>query len=271
MSDFIEVLAAQASGGPAAVLPRLPARFDPSALVPTEFREQVVEVVTESAQPEPQDAAPPSASAARTAPTLAPLEPPSPRAQRPEPIPTRTQPVPAERGEPSVPPVVIERTETVESAPVVVPATPAPAVVPATVPPVASDNAPPASARPAVFAPAPIVTRSVSADVAPSKTEEATQNQAVVSQLPAVVPISVARTVPRAEGHRPPDDRADSPRADAVLATHTEPTAPTISVTIGRVEVRAVLPAPAPPVPPPAPRAPRMTLDDYLKRTGGQS
>ncbi|HEX8336383.1 MAG TPA: hypothetical protein VF621_06610 [Pyrinomonadaceae bacterium] len=45
---------------------------------------------------------------------------------------------------------------------------------------------------------------------------------------------------------------------------------PTIEVTIGRIEVRAVTP---PAAPPPAPRErhepPKMSLDDYLRAQGG--
>jgi hypothetical protein len=45
----------------------------------------------------------------------------------------------------------------------------------------------------------------------------------------------------------------------------TETTAPTIRVTIGRLEVRAMLPAPAPTKPMPAPKTqPQLTLEDYL-------
>jgi len=44
---------------------------------------------------------------------------------------------------------------------------------------------------------------------------------------------------------------------------------PTIQVTIGRVEVRAVQPPPAP-LPPPISRPPELTLDDYLKSREGE-
>jgi hypothetical protein len=47
---------------------------------------------------------------------------------------------------------------------------------------------------------------------------------------------------------------------------------PTIKITIGRVDVRAVMPAAATPHPAPAQRRPALSLDDYLKRReGGQS
>jgi hypothetical protein len=42
--------------------------------------------------------------------------------------------------------------------------------------------------------------------------------------------------------------------------------APVIRVTIGRVEVRAIMP-PAPPLPPPTSPAPRVSLDEYLRQT----
>jgi hypothetical protein len=48
------------------------------------------------------------------------------------------------------------------------------------------------------------------------------------------------------------------------------PTAPRIQVTIGRVDVRAILP-PAPPQPVPKPAVKKVSLEDYLKRNGGRS
>jgi hypothetical protein len=47
---------------------------------------------------------------------------------------------------------------------------------------------------------------------------------------------------------------------------HHPPVEPTIQVTIGRVEVRATLPA-SPRVA--RPTAPKLSLDDYLKSRGG--
>jgi hypothetical protein len=58
----------------------------------------------------------------------------------------------------------------------------------------------------------------------------------------------------------------DSSRAAVAAASANEP--PAIHVTIGRVEVRAIT-APAPPRSPAPPAAPKISLDDYLKRRNG--
>jgi hypothetical protein len=68
----------------------------------------------------------------------------------------------------------------------------------------------------------------------------------------------------------PPGFVVDSDRERAArLGRRIPPSPPTIQVTIGRVEVRAVQPPPSVP-PQPTSRAPELTLDDYLKsRSGG--
>ena len=53
---------------------------------------------------------------------------------------------------------------------------------------------------------------------------------------------------------------------DEAPAPEAAPAAPVIQVTIGRVEVRAVMAPPSPPRP--APR-PRLSLDDYLRQSRG--
>ena len=60
----------------------------------------------------------------------------------------------------------------------------------------------------------------------------------------------------------------DQPRT----AQEPAPTAPTIRVSIGRIEVRAIMP-PAPPAQrtPPARPRPQLSLEDYLQRHGGRS
>jgi hypothetical protein len=64
-----------------------------------------------------------------------------------------------------------------------------------------------------------------------------------------------------------PEPTRPMPAAEHVDTTTLPPSAPTIHVTIGRIEVRAIVP-PAPPAPrPPAPRsAPTTSLHDYLKQ-----
>ncbi len=54
-------------------------------------------------------------------------------------------------------------------------------------------------------------------------------------------------------------------------AAPAPPPAPTVRVSIGRIEVRAIQPAP-PPGAPPAPRrsGPRLSLEDYLRGRGAR-
>jgi len=75
---------------------------------------------------------------------------------------------------------------------------------------------------------------------------------------------SAPMTIPFAATSRP---AATPTGADAARTP-----APTIKITIGRVDVRAVMPAASAPPPAPAQRRPALSLDDYLKRReGGQS
>ncbi len=66
------------------------------------------------------------------------------------------------------------------------------------------------------------------------------------------------------------------PSAEARAYRHAgdepgEPPGPIIHVSIGRVEVRAVMQAPLPPSPPTSPLPPRLSLDEYLRsQNGGQ-
>lgn len=67
-----------------------------------------------------------------------------------------------------------------------------------------------------------------------------------------------------------PRVRADSPSRTTTANTRPDiQTAPTIKVTIGRIEVRAILP-PAPRAQETALPAPKMSLDDYLKSVSGE-
>jgi len=62
----------------------------------------------------------------------------------------------------------------------------------------------------------------------------------------------------------PAQTDSQSGRGTAVLQLAARAQAPVIQVSIGRVEVRASLPAPPPSAPTPAATGPRMTLDEYL-------
>jgi hypothetical protein len=69
-----------------------------------------------------------------------------------------------------------------------------------------------------------------------------------------------------------PLPRHEIPRLRPPAAVGQQPAAPvpTIHVTIGRVEVRAVPAQPVPSARQPKPTGPRLSLDEYLKlRTGG--
>jgi len=79
-----------------------------------------------------------------------------------------------------------------------------------------------------------------------------------------IAPIAVP-----ARGTRQPDSAAPTMPATTELAAEREQ-APTIKITIGRVDVRAVMPAPPAPRPAPARRDPQLSLDDYLKRRSGE-
>lgn len=83
----------------------------------------------------------------------------------------------------------------------------------------------------------------------------------------AVVP----RIAPRIVDHLPDQRQEQAPRETRAFAP--EPPAPTIRVAIGRIEVRAITPPPAPPARRELPvrSGPALSLDDYLKqRNGGQ-
>ena len=86
---------------------------------------------------------------------------------------------------------------------------------------------------------------------------------------PAVtaVPEGRAERAPAIDGDfRRAADRPATPRAETrKRATSPPAREPTIQVTIGRIEVRAVTP-PAQPAKPKKPTAPRLSLDDYLRR-----
>lgn len=92
---------------------------------------------------------------------------------------------------------------------------------------------------------------------------------------PRATPPPAAPLVPALRRAQEDAAPAVAPRRESTSATQPEvPEAPSIRVTIGRIDVRAVLP-PAPPVPPaPRPRpqsAAKMSLDDYLRaRRGGR-
>lgn len=93
----------------------------------------------------------------------------------------------------------------------------------------------------------------------------------------SIVPAPPSRTLLVAPGITPrPDERQErgdpwSDGPEAIPAAQRE-TAPTIKITIGRVDVRAVMPERPAPRPAPAARNPALSLEEYLKqRSGGKS
>ena len=88
----------------------------------------------------------------------------------------------------------------------------------------------------------------------------------VRSARPAAAPL-VAPGVLR---HQLNDELERGPRETRVAAP--EAPAPTIRVAIGRIEVRAITPPPAPPTQRTAPArpGPALSLDDYLKQRNGE-
>ena len=90
------------------------------------------------------------------------------------------------------------------------------------------------------------------------------------SKAPAKKPASQPTAVTAQPAQRPPKQAAPAfpltplPREGPPFAA-----APSVHVTIGRVEVRAVLPPAPEPRPVPAPSSTRLSLDEYLKRNAG--
>lgn len=144
--------------------------------------------------------------------------------------PRRTIPPPAVPPAPSTTAVVVPLRRDAPAAPPDVDQAPRPPDQPARAPVAVTAASPPAASPPA------------------ARPEEAHPGQQPIE--PAAVPSPIVG------GFRP-----TAPPATPTPA----PRPPSVQVTIGRVEVRAVFAPPPPPVPPPAP-APIMSLDDYLSQ-----
>jgi hypothetical protein len=78
-----------------------------------------------------------------------------------------------------------------------------------------------------------------------------------------------ARPAPEWRAPPPPTAASSLARAPATLPHEAEVPHPSVRVTIGRVEVRAVAP-PVPPLEVPVAPAPRLSLDEYLRQYGGR-
>ena len=82
---------------------------------------------------------------------------------------------------------------------------------------------------------------------------------------PAIVTIQSAQRA-REERAAPSFSPRLAPRAEGPRVS-----APSVQVTIGRVEIRAVMPPPPEQPPAPASSSPKLSLDEYLKRNAGAS
>lgn len=128
-----------------------------------------------------------------------------------------------------------------------------------TVPPDARgrDRHTPASAA---VKPPPAATGPIHAEAAPARLQSEMPERRVEGPHPALLPL-----VPRGHGV-PPKPPAPLVAMDSPPAAAAEP--PVVKVTIGRVEVRAILPPPAPERRVPAPPA-ALSLEEYLERRHG--
>jgi hypothetical protein len=241
VNDFLGRLAERSLGVGQIVRPRVAPLFAPRPLVVEEVRE------VESEAPPPPRPRPPVAE---------------PEAEPAAAVPARVEHAPP----PVVSPVVeasetephvreVERVEDVHE--IVVER-----VVAGTepVPPVAVGTAP-EGPRPAVQEPEPV---EPSRGLRPEPTPRPTRT--VERRPPARTVVRAAEPAPSPpEPHEswlePPPATLDRPLA-SLAPPPTEP--PVVRVTIGRVDVRAVLPPPAAERTPPK-RAPRLTLEEYLR------
>ena len=111
-----------------------------------------------------------------------------------------------------------------------------------------------------------ISTEQVTESVKPLLETSPPRNSVVIQ--PQIVPVS-ERSLPLTSPiHQSQLVPLPDPAAASMPTAKTEP--PTIQVTIGRVEVRAIAPPPSPRQPP-QPSVPKLSLEDYLKsRSGGR-
>lgn len=249
--DFFNRIVLKARGAESSIEPRLPSLFEPVAGVAmapmTAIEEQVV------AARDPQDA-PPKSMASRGPVTHA------SRPLAPRPVETR---VPGEALDPVEPDREGRSAQTVPVATL----QPVPAVTPLRVHLAArlDEQQPDGTPEFDILRTDRSGARRTRAS---DRDGSAARPEALRHESGLLIPKPAAVSMPyHAAGEAP---RADAPAAHNVAATvpMAEQPAPVIHVTIGRVEVRAV-PAPAgkPRVDPSKPKP--LSLDDYLKRRGG--
>ena len=143
-------------------------------------------------------------------------------------------------------------------------------VIPATVQaPAPVSDVRSAAATPPLSAAATWLTRSEAYDQPPESPQQISAPEDVVE---------MTETVEDAHADGPPSLSGRVVRPHSILPSHPSgieqatdpsPIGPIIRVTIGRVDVRAIAPAPPPPQPP-APPASRLSLDEYLRQHNGR-
>ena len=277
MSDFLSRLAARSLGRATIVRPRLPGRFEspigaPAATpVDLEVVEEAAAPVGDRGRSPPRDRPATPAQRKPAEVGAVPLSP-LPRPAKPASLASRAAPV-----APPVPVAVPAPSTPSAALPPGVPPVPLAPIVPSTVPvaarlePLPTPAPPREPLRPAVRAvpptaqAAPIVspTRRELGRIewiAPDKREDQRTTEPSADEpdvrIVAVSP-PVTMVVPRQSAEQAEPLKALPPAS---------PAAPTIRVTIGRIEVRAVSP-PAPAEPRSA-AAPALSLEEYLRRGG---
>jgi len=122
------------------------------------------------------------------------------------------------------------------------------------------------AARPATHPRAPMSAQSVPAEDAQSADDGARVRAARIDRVsaPAAERVTLRTVILPAPAPFAPEP----PRVHSTAASQPD-AGPVVKITIGRVDVRAVMPAPPAPRSPAARREPALSLEDYLKTGGG--
>lgn len=267
MSDFLSRLAERALGVAKAVEPRLPAVFEPAAPAmaepaPAAAREPVVRVETGREVPSRMRVREPRVTERTVF-----LEKPGPSS------PPAAEPHPGEAASPPAqPPVRLREPDAPREAAEPKPAAPRPAAAHETVRPVVRierrTEAGPTILRETNTRVDNVILREPRRETTARIEREAAPRQQAGRQ-PEPVPDGERPATALSAGLR---DKTVPPFPMPALKRREKPDAPpqtTVQVTIGRVEVRAAPPAAAPRRRAPSP--PVMSLEEYLRRRGGES
>jgi hypothetical protein len=258
--DNLTRLILQARGTPRLLQPRLPSKFEP--LHPAGVRQEFEEPVPEAVETEPT-------TASRQARPVSPLLSPEPVATVEQPVAFNTSPASARLDDQGEQPLAesrrasLEPTERQPAAPAPTDLAAVPDVRGATVPlavPVQPQSRPASAVEVrALDTPDAGTRRTVFQTVRAGP--DGLENRPTPNATDLVTPVLTHLGSPRTAANRPLNTDAE-----ALLPGTDE--AVDIQITIGRVEVRAVQPAPAQPRKKPEP-APRASLKSYLQRRRG--